>query len=132
MAKTLAFITLVLSLITFAIWSQRDQIRAWINPDYIRVQLYGKLQYPGVAIHWKQEGSVDSTLVYADGEQLVNTFPHSGFNSFTISYRGQFVESIEHFKTSPYFAHSYLFVLEEDDGEIALTDMQISGVDGNL
>jgi len=132
MAKTLAILFVIFSLITLIIWSQTDRIRTWINPDYIRVQLYGKLHYPGVNIHWKEEGSGDSTLIYSAGTQIVSSFPKSGFNTFTISYQGRFIESIEHFKTNSYYAHSYLFVLEEEAGEIALTDIKISGVDGNL
>lgn len=131
MLKAFSIVILILSLITFGIWSQSDRIRRLISPDIIRVQLYGKLEYQGLQIYWKTEQSIDSTLVYQSGKQLVRDFPVMGYNSFVIYHNSRLVGEAEHFKTNKYNSHSYYYVVEEQNGSIDLTDVVISGIDGH-
>lgn len=131
MLKAFGIVVLVLSLITVGIWSQTDLIRTLLNPDYIRVEIHGRLQHQAVAVYWRTEGQQDSMLVYQSANQLIRSFPQSGYNIFTVTYDRQFIGSVEQFKTAKYNAHSYNFVLEEYEGEIELTDVVISGIDGH-
>jgi hypothetical protein len=131
MLKAFGIVVLVLSLITIGIWSQTDRIRTMLDPDYIYVELHGRLQHEQVAIYWKTEGQRDSTLIYEAGNQLVKSFPERGYNIFTITYNAQFVGAIAQFKTGKYHAHSYHFILDEQAEDILLTDVVISGIDGH-
>jgi|GEM_PF-6751894 len=131
MLKAFGIIVLVLSLITLCIWSQADFIRTLLDPDFVRVELHGRLHHQAVEVYWKSEGQQDSTLIYQSGNQLIKSFPQSGFNTFTVTYDKRFIGSIEQFKTAKYNSHSYNFVLEEHEGQIELVDVVISGIDGH-
>jgi len=110
MLKAFGIVILVLSVITIGIWSQSDRIRRWLNTDYIRIELHGKVQHQGVEIYWKTEGSLDSVLVYQSNNQLVKSFSESGYNIFSVAYQGRYLGSTEHFKTDKYNSHTQLFL----------------------
>ncbi len=131
MLRTFAIISLVLSLITIGIWSQSDRIRRWLDPDVIRVELHGRLQYQGLEIYWQTESSLDSILVYQSAKQVVQAFPVRGSNVFSVYYQGAFIGSIDHFKTDKDHSHSYYYIIEEQEGNIELVDVAISGMDAH-
>ena len=131
MLKAFGIVVLVLSLFTLGIWSQSNRIRTWLNPDYVRIELRGKLLHQRVSIYWKTEGAVDSTLVYQEGKQLVKSFNKSGYNIFSITYEGKYIGTVDHFKTDQYNAHIYSYTIEEQEGIVNLTNVVIFGKDGH-
>ena len=132
MLKAFGIVVLVLSLITLVIWSQSSNIRIWLDPDFIRVELRGKLRHQGINIYCKTEGASDSTIIYQSGKQLLKSFGERGNNVFSITYEDELVGSVEHFKTDDSNTHTYYYIIEEQSGQIDIVHVMITGADGHL
>ncbi len=131
MIKAFGIVVLCLSLVTLVIWSQSSNIRVWLNPDFIRVDLKGKLRHDGIDIYCKAEGASDSVLVYQSGEQLLKSFGKRGYNVFSVTYQGGYIGSVDHFKTDEINTHTYHYTVEEQAGQIGIVNIVISGIDGH-
>lgn len=131
MLKAFGIVVLCLSLVTLVIWSQISNIRIWLDPDFIRLELKGKLLHQKIDVYCRREGASDSTLVYQSGKQLIKSFGGRGNNTFSVIYDNEIVGSVEHFKTDENNTHTYIYTLEEHSGQIDLVDVGISGKDGH-
>jgi hypothetical protein len=116
---------------TLALWSQLDRIKSLINPDIIRVELHGQLKQSDVDVYWKGEADQDSILVYKSGQQLQKSFLKIGHNRFSVICRGEYLGSIEHFKTDQYNSHTYYYTIEEASGVVNLISARIIGPDAH-
>lgn len=129
--KAFLWILGICSLLLFAVFLLKDDVRRLFFSNTIIVQTRGNLSPKEVRIDWTAESGTDTLTIFSDGHETGEIYEAAGFNTFLIYHKGDYLGHFEQFKTNAFNAHTYTFMLQHE-GDSVFLDLKIFGPDATL